>query len=197
MKRILRFIPILLGSISAGLTILIYIFVLSNSSDFPYWQYFSYLSIAKMVLWSVLLPILLIVFLWMVLQIVFRKRASLGVTTIGFALSFLASLLACGSLMAFNLFFGDYEYRVDAYFDEHTYYVNSAWKPGIGSVYLSSFWLNQCDKNGMNCIEIYEQEFRRISQREYEAMIVRLLPDPATNTLALEINDEIVYTHQP
>jgi hypothetical protein len=197
MKRILQGIPILLGSISASLALLTYIFVLSNSSDFPYWQYFSYLSIAKMVLWSVLLPILFIVFLWMVLQIVFRKRASRGVTTIGFALSLFSSLFACGSLRVFTLFFGDYEYRVDAYFDEHTYYVNSAWKPGIGSVYLSSLWLNQCDKNGMNCIESYEQEFRRISQSEYEAMIVRLLPDPATNTLAFEINGEVVYTYQP
>lgn len=197
MKRIFRFIPILAGSISVIAAVLIFILIFWGSPEIPYWQYFSYLSIAKTVLWTVLLPIPFIVFLWMVLQIVFRKRASIGVTTIGFALSLFSSLFTCGLLTAFTLLSGDYEYRVDAHFGEQTYYVNSAWKPGIGSIYLVSFWLNQCDRNGTHCIEVYEKEYRRIPQDEYHAMTVRLIPDPATDTLALEINGEIVYTHQP
>lgn len=197
MKRILRFIPILLGSISAGVAILIFDFVFLNPSELPYWQYFSLLSISKTVLWAVLIPILLIVFLWMVIQIALKRQRSLGLTIIGFTLSFLAGLLTCGSLTTFTLLSGDYEYRVDAPFDGNTYYVSSAWKPGIGSVYLSSFWLNQCDRNGTNCTEVYEKEYRRIPQSEYRAMTVRLLPNPTTNSLALEINGEVVYTYQP
>ena len=133
----------------------------------------------------------------MILQVAFKKYGSLGQTAIGFALSLFASLIGCSSLIAFALILGDYEFRADAHFDEHTYYVSSAWKPGIGSVYLSSFWLNQCDKSGMNCVEIYEQKYRKIPQSEYRAMNVHVIPDFATNTLALEINGEVVYTHHP
>ena len=159
----------------------------------PYWTYEPILNIAK-----IILPVLLIFALfWTIRQGIKQKSRTLIFSVISLVVVAIANSLFW-LVIVLNFFLsGDYVYHGDIEFNGNRYYVDSSWKPGVGLTYPSSFYLHKCDNSGTNCEIIHEQEYRKIPKSDYEAMIVRLIPDSVTNTVALEINGEIVYTHHP
>lgn len=59
--------------------------------------------------------------------------------------------------------------------------------------------LYECDSFGLLCRFIYNYggQIQNVVDQEPYPWVVHLIPDPATNTLALEINGEVVYTYRP
>jgi hypothetical protein len=187
LKLIQTGIPIFLA-LAAVIATLIFSFV-----HFPYWIVPSITDLVKVILLSSMVLSLA----WVLRQGIQGKSLPLTVTVISLVLITGANSIFWGTLLMDRILKGVYVYRGDVELNGFHYYVDSSWKPGTGSTNLSSFWLQECDQNGLNCKTIHEEEYRHIPRAEYMAMTVRLLPDLVTNTLTLEINGEVVYTYHP
>ena len=187
LKLALRGIPIYLA-LAAVIVVLLFGFV-----DFPYWIAPTITDVGK----AILLSLLISSMTWIFRQGIRGKSLPLTITVISLVLIVGANSIFWGALMLDRLLKGVYLYRGDVELNGNHYYVDSSWKPGVGSTELSSFWLHECDNNGINCETIHEQEYRHIPKGEYEGMIVNILPDSATKSVTLEINGEVVYTYQP
>jgi hypothetical protein len=80
----------------------------------------------------------------------------------------------------------DYREQASVEFNNHIYYALSS--VGISGIEMIVY---ECEKSVSICRKIY----RNYEGNSHLSGQTRLLPDPATNTLALEINGEVVYTH--
>lgn len=108
-------------------------------------------------------------------------------------------LLIANGLMCFSttvLVFRDFGHFQKAILNDHVYYVDSIWKAGVGGDSEAYFALFECENTGTMCKIVHGTSLFP-EMNDYEAIITRLIPDSATNSLALEINGMVVYTHPP
>ena len=139
------------------------------------------------------LPILLLILmLWIRLL---KRKAKEAVYLNIAAVMLLANIIMCAAVPPVVL--GQYHHYDRAWMDNHTYYLGSAWNIGVGGAEPSTILIFDCDTIGLFCNILYRQDTGGTPLVELEEHKGRLLADPTTNTLALEINGEVVYTYQP
>jgi hypothetical protein len=113
---------------------------------------------------------------------------------IGFALvTVVAFLMVCIAFFSHQ----SYYHRASTRLHDHLYYLSSFQAvPFMGMGLHLHFDLYECDRIGFICQPIYEKTYLMSS---YETLMrnTHLVADPTTNTLTLEIDGEIVYTHKP
>ncbi len=197
-QEFIRFMLLFIASI-AMVTAVVITLILWEILKVPFWIFFPFVQTSKTISLFILPIVLLLTGIWWLRDNHSNRKIRPMVSLCSFILAILATVLGCSMVCLYSaiifLFSGRYSYRADATAGNHTYYVDSAWKPGVGSIYLASFFMNECNDEGLNCRIVYEQEYRRLPLDTYEKMTVSLSPDSVSNTISLKINGETVYTY--
>ncbi|MBA3867959.1 MAG: hypothetical protein H0X30_02285 [Anaerolineae bacterium] len=97
-------------------------------------------------------------------------------------------------LQTFALALSDFDHFQSIKLDDHTYYIDSIWKEGIGRDHKALFTFFECDSDGTWCESKFEKWYFP-KDDEYPKMSTKLLPNPTAHTVTLQINGETVYVH--
>ena len=107
----------------------------------------------------------------------------------------IANILMCVSVVPMAL--ATYRHHGSVTLHEHIYFASSGWKPGVGGTYLGAFYLFQCDSLGILCDIVHSEWMEGIPLQEWKTITAFVDADTDENTVLLQINREIVYTHHP
>jgi hypothetical protein len=113
-------------------------------------------------------------------------------------LTFIASLVLCGvsGVAWLKGGFSSVVNHVEAVrMNDHVYHLHFS-SSDASEGYNDFYYLYECDSLDFLCQSIYMVP-RTTGGIVPDVTTIHFLPDPATNTLSLEINGEVVYTHQP
>jgi hypothetical protein len=157
-----------------------------------YWLFVLY-HLTSRWLGIIIIPILFILILLSLFCQAIRDRETFPITPlIAVIIVAFANFLACFATLPQAQNYTD---NGSINLNEHIYRISTMRVAAIHNTASYVYNLYQCDSLGIICNIIFEKEYP-ITPDDYEVRTIELIPDPAANTVALEINDEIVYTHQ-
>jgi hypothetical protein len=111
-----------------------------------------------------------------------------GLISLGICMFMLlgANVIACGALSSMH---HTYHNLTISSLDGHLYRLDTI-DTGVWSDFSEDLLLWECESSGWFCRIIYDQDY-------YSDMVPKLNSDPKTNTLALTINNKVVFVTNP
>jgi hypothetical protein len=135
--------------------------------------------------------VVIIAYAWFTMEKPNMKVGSIGISVVVFV-----NLILCPCSFAFLLIQPSYSVLQHLTLTNHIYHLDVRTYGSEGNLFL--YHLSECDSLDFMCKEVYSDEQYWLEQEVglIENGSVKLISNPATNTIALQINGETVYTHE-
>jgi hypothetical protein len=192
LKQLLKSVVIWIALLTMAVAVLY--LIIGWQQGFPiYWLFFLY-HLTSRWLSMIIIPITFVLMILYLFRQAIHYRESFPIAPlIAVFVLVLANAVACVATLPQAQNYMDHG---SINLNEHLYRAGIIQIAGIHNSASYVYTVYQCDSLSIICDSIFEKKYP-ITPDDFELRTVELIPDPTTNMLTLEINDEVVYTHQP